>query len=101
MIKFADFKNSIGKKVKFSGKIAKALWQHLTTCVETHPIMNYIDLDEKYQIIVYTQKEISCKNEIEITGKVIKVESEAGDPRYKISDEFFEYQLIADSWKCI
>ena len=98
---YSDFKNSLGKKVKIIGKIAKEIWQHLTKFVDSHPYMNYFDLDDGYQIVIYTKDSISCKEKIEIFGKLIKVESKRKNPRSKIHDDYFEYQLLVDSWKCL
>ncbi len=63
--------------------------------------INYIDLENNSQTVVYTKKPISCKEKVEISGKVVKVEG-TKDPRSKISDDdYCEYHLISDSWKCV
>ncbi|UCD00589.1 MAG: hypothetical protein JSV23_06780 [Promethearchaeota archaeon] len=98
---YSDFKNNLGKKVKIVGKIAKEIWQHLTTLLDSHPYMNYFDLPDGYQIVIYTKDSISCKENIEIVGKLIKVEGKRKNPRSKIYDEYFEYQLVVDKWKCL
>jgi len=98
---YFDFENNLGKKVKIIGKIAEEIWQHLTTFVESHPYMNYFDLDDGHQIVIYTKDEISCKEKLQTIGKLIKVESKHKNPRSKISDKYFEYQLLVDSWNCI
>lgn len=98
---YFDLTNNIGKKVKIVGEMGKAIWQHLTTYIESHPFMNYFDLQDGHQIVIYTKEEISCKEKIELIGKIIKVESQHKNPRSKISDKFSEYQLITDSWKCV
>jgi len=99
--KYSDFKSNLGKQVKIIGKIAKEIWQHLTMFVESHPYMNYFDLDDGHQMVIYTKDDMSCKEKLETTGKLIKVESKHKNPRSKISDKYFEYQLLVDSWKCI
>jgi len=98
--KYSDFEGNVGEIVKIIGKIAKEIWQHLTTLVDSHPFMNYFDLDDGYQIVIYTKDSISCKENIEIVGKLIKVEGKRKNPRSKINDDYFEYQLLVDSWKC-
>jgi len=98
---YFDLTNNIEKKVKIVGEMGKAIWQHLTTYIESHPFMNYFDLQDGHQIVIYTKEEISCKEKIELKGKIIKVESQHKNPRSKISDRFSEYQLITDSWKCV
>lgn len=99
--KYSDFKSNIGKEVKIRGIIAKEIWQHLTTFDDSHPYMNYFDLDDGYQIVIYTKDSISCNEKLEIIGTLIKVEGKRKNPRSKIHDEYFEYQLLVDSWKCL
>ena len=96
-----DFENKVGKKITITGKVSTVMWQHFNVSVDGHPHMNYIDLDDTRQVVVYTKDEITCKNAIELTGEVLKIDSKNNDPRSKIHDGFIEYQLIVDSWKCI
>ncbi len=98
---YFDFENNLGKEIKIVGKIAEEVWQHITSFVESHPYMNYFDLDDGHQIIIYTKDEISCNEKLEVKGQLIKVESKHKNPRSKIVDKYFEYQLLVDSWKCV
>ncbi len=94
-------KQNVGKKINFKGKIATAIWQHMTKRVDTHPNMIYFDLEDDSQIILYSKDEIVCKGLIEIKGSVIELESDYNNPDVKISDKFSEYHVIVDSWRCI
>ena len=98
---YSDFEGNVGENVKIIGKISKVLWQHLAIFIDSHPQMNYFDLDDGYQIIIYTKDNFSCEEKVEIIGKLIKVEGTRKNPRSKINDDYFEYQLIVDSWKCL
>ncbi len=98
---YSDLEDNLEQKVVIVGEIAEAIWQHLTTYVDSHPFMNYFDLNDGHQIVIYTKNSISCKEKIEVIGKLIKVESQHKNPRSKISDKFSEFQLITDSWKCV
>ncbi len=101
-VKFEDFENNVGKIVKIKGKVATAIWQHLIIQADGYPNMNYIDLDENYQIVVYTKSQITCENDLEMIGEVLKVKGGSKDPRSKIHDDiYFEFQFTADSWKCV
>ena len=101
LTKRSDLERNIGKKVKIQGKVSNVMWQHFTINTDEHPYMNYIDINETLQIIVYTKEEITCKTNIELIGEIIKVENKGNDPKSKIHDEFSEFHLIVDSWKCI
>jgi len=98
---YSDFIKNLGKQVKMIGKISKVMWQHLAIFVNSHPHMNYFDMDDGYQILIYTKENITCEEKIEIIGKLIKVEGERKNPRFKIHDDYIEYQLLVDSWKCL
>ncbi|TXT66271.1 MAG: hypothetical protein BAJALOKI3v1_40081 [Promethearchaeota archaeon] len=89
-----------GNTISIVGIISSIIWQHMLIHDDRHPEINYIDLENGFQLVVYTDKEINCEDEIEIIGKVIKVKG-SKNPRSKLSDEYCEFQLIADSWKCI
>ena len=91
---------NVGNTITVQGKIAVAFWQHMTRYFDSHPNMIYFDLEDGYQILVYCKKNIVCKGKIEITGKVIKLESESKNPNVKIHDKFSEYHIIVDSWRC-
>ena len=69
--------------------------------VETHPFMHYFDLEDSHQIVIYTKEDLKCKKKIEMIGKLVKAEAKHKNPRSKITDKYFEYQLIVDSWKCL
>jgi hypothetical protein len=99
--KAINLENKVGKKVKLKGYIAEGIRQHMFKFIETHPQENYIDLSKSnLQIIVYTKDQINCDNEIEFTGNLIKIYG-SKNPRSKVDESYFEYQLIADSWKCL
>lgn len=99
--KITDLENNVGKRVKIVGKVSNIMWQHMFAGHPSHMFENYIDLEGNIQIVVFTKQKITCKNKVEIKGKVVNVESDFGNPNVKISDKFVEYQIIADSWKCI
>lgn len=92
---------NVGNTITVQGKIAVAFWQHMTKFIETHPNMIYFDLEDGYQIMVYSKNDIACKGIIEIRGKVIELESDYKNPNVKIQDKFSEYHIIVDSWRCI
>ncbi|MFX1428483.1 MAG: hypothetical protein ACFFBE_18670 [Promethearchaeota archaeon] len=101
IINYFDFESNLGKRVKMVGKLAKEIWQHVTMFIDSHPFMNYFDLDDDHQIVIYTRDNLTCTEKIETTGELIKAEAKHKNPRSKITDKYFEYQLIVDSWKCL
>ncbi len=101
LIEYSDFANNLEKKVKITGKVAEAIWQHMTTIVNTHNNMEYFDLKDNQQIVVYSKDSISRNGRVELTGKIIKVEGKSKNPGSKIHDDFYEFQMIVDSWKRI
>ncbi len=94
------FEENEGKTIKIVGKISNIMWQHVQTYIEANPTINYVDLEDGFQIIIYTKEPIPCPENVEILGKVIKVGG-SKDPRSKISDGHCEYHVIAETWKCI
>jgi hypothetical protein len=98
---YSSFEKNVGNTVKVTGTIAKEIWQHLVLLVKEHPYMEYIDLDEDHQIVVYSKDEIECKGNLEMIGELLKAKGDSKNPRTKIHDDiYFEYQLIVETWKC-
>ncbi|MFW9973299.1 MAG: hypothetical protein ACFFDF_24155 [Candidatus Odinarchaeota archaeon] len=89
--KYSDFEGNLGKTVTIIGKLSKVIWQHLTVFIDSLPYMNYFDLEDGYQIVIYSKDSILCEEKIEVDGKLIKTEASRKNPRSKINDEYFEY----------
>ena len=92
LTKRSEFERNVGNNVRIQGKISNVMWQHFTIKTNEYPYMQYIDVNETFQIVVYSKEEITCKTNIELKGELFKVGNKGDDPRYKIHDEFFEYQ---------
>ncbi|MHA1727924.1 MAG: hypothetical protein ACTSWY_04250 [Promethearchaeota archaeon] len=95
-----NLEGNVGNIITVHGKISQVMWQHFTANIDSHPNMIYFDLEDGYQIIVYSRDEIVCNGRIQITGKVVELESDYNNPKTKIHDKFSEYHIVADSWKC-
>lgn len=101
IIEYSSFEKNIGNKIKVKGIIAKEIWQHLVLSVREYPYMEYFDLNEDHQIVVYSKDKIECEGNLELIGELLKTKSESKNPRRKIHDDiYFEYQLIVETWKC-
>ena len=69
--------------------------------VKERPNMEYFDLDDDYQIVVYSQDKIECEGNLELIGELMKAKGVSKNPNTKIHDEiYFKYQLIVETWKC-
>ncbi len=95
-----DFlKQNEGKVISIKGKISKSIWQHIQALITSHPHINYFELEDGFQILVYSKNQVDCNDILEITGRIIKVEG-SKDINSK-AYEHTEYHIIADSWKCL
>ena len=63
-----------GKTITITGKISNIVWQHIISTTNSHPYSSYLDLEDGYQIIIYTKNQLACKERVEVKGKVIRVE---------------------------
>lgn len=88
-----------GDVVTIVGQIAKIPWQHLIQHVETHPNIQYVDLEQGGQIVAYSRDAITCNKPVEISGKIIKVTGKNKRPGSK--KKHSELQIIVERWKCI
>ncbi|MGQ4874054.1 MAG: hypothetical protein ACP6IY_08290 [Promethearchaeia archaeon] len=90
-----------GKTVKLVGKISNIMWQHIILSLEDYPYFNYFDLENGFQIIIYSKEEINCPNKIEIIGKIIAVNNESKKSNPENRKILYEYHIVVESWKCI
>ena len=88
-----------GKTIKITGKISNVIWQHIISAPKSHPYMSYFDLEDGYQIIIYTKNQITCKEKVEVKGEIIRIEGNKNTDSK--SAGLIEYHIIADTWKCI
>lgn len=99
-IKF--LKQNEGQKVQLEGSISDIMWQHLQVHIKSHPNTNYFDLEDGFQIIAYSKEPMSCESDVEIQGEIKKIERKKDlNSNTKIQEDYSEYYLIVDSWKCI
>ena len=67
----------------------------------SHPLENYLDLDDGFQIVIYSKEELKCKADIEITGEVMEIVG-GGEKGSKLGEEeHYEYHIKVNSWKCL
>ena len=96
-----NLKDKTGKKITLLGKISNIPWQHMIKDVENHNHIYYFDLEDGYQIVIYSKAEIHCAGSLSVTGEVIEVRGKSKRPN-KIDDvTHVEYHIIIDKWVCM
>jgi len=74
---------NIRKRISLIGTISTTPWQHLIKISETHEIIDYLDLEDGEQIVIYSRIPIKCEKKVQITGKVIEVTGKSKRPDRK------------------
>jgi hypothetical protein len=91
----------VGEKITLTGNISKIPWQHLIQFFSDREQINYLDIENGEQIVIYSRKPITCRGKMKINGEVILTKGSSKRPQ-KIKDETYqEYQLLVDSWECL
>ena len=96
-----NFKESVGKSITLVGNISKIPWQHLVQFLNDRANINYFDLDNGEQIVIYSREPITCIEEMKITGEVIITKGGSKRPQQIQTETYEEYQLLVDTWECI
>ena len=91
---------NIGKTISLIGSVSPTPWQHLIEIKETYENIEYLDLEDGNQIVVYSRKSIKCEGRIKITGKVIEVAGRSKRPGDTSESVYSEYQIVVDDWEC-
>jgi len=96
-----NFTEAVGEKITLTGNISKIPWQHLIQFFSDREHINYFDLENGEQIVIYSREQIVCKGKMKIYEEVILAKGSSKRPQ-KIKDETYqEYQLLVDSWECL
>ncbi len=96
-----NFKDSVGKNITLTGIISKIPWQHLIQFFSNRANINYFDLENGEQIVIYSREPITCIGEMKITGEVIITKGSSKRPQKIQTETYEEYQLLVDAWECI
>lgn len=96
-----NFTESVGEKITLTGKISKIPWQHLIKFINDGDHINYFDLDNGEQIVIYSREPITCRGKMKINGEVILTKGSSKRPQKIKDDTYQEYQLLVDSWECL
>ncbi len=96
-----NFKDSVDENITLLGNISKIPWQHLIQFFDDRPNINYFDLDNGEQIVIYSREPITCTGSMKISGKVILTTGGSKRPQKIQTETYEEYQLLVDTWECI
>lgn len=96
-----NFTESVGEEITLTGNISKIPWQHLIQFVSDRVHINYFDLENGEQIVIYSRKPITCRGKMKINGEVILTKGSSKRPQKIDVETYQEYQLLVDSWECI
>ena len=96
-----NFNESLGQYITLTGTISKTPWQHLIQFFDDRSNINYFDLDNGEQIVIYTFEPITCIGKMKITGEVILTEGGSKRPQKIQTETYIEYQILVDTWECI
>lgn len=88
----------VGKKVKLAGTIAENPYQHLIQFDPEYPHINYINLENGDQIVVYSSKPLEQipNKMLKIKGTVIEVIGSSKRPNAPQLNDYKEYQIRID-----
>ena len=62
--------------------------------------VEYLDLNDGNQIVIYSKIPIKCKRNVKIKGKVIEVRGKSKRPGDTSEIIYKEYQIIVEDWEC-
>ena len=92
--------DNIGKNISLVGSISNTPWQHLIKITEKYENIEYLDLDDGNQIVIYSREPIECKGRIKITGHVKEVSGKSKKPGDNSEEVYREYQINVNDWEC-
>lgn len=95
---FAMLKESVGKIITITGEFSEIPWQHLMAPTKEYPYDYYFDLEDGFQIVVYSKTMIKKGIiRVKLTGQVILVQGATKRPIPSKGEDFTEYHLLIQS----
>lgn len=92
-----DIRNAVDQTIMVKGHVSNIQWQHMIRYDKENPIISYVDLDDGFQIVVYSKGKLPNKESILIKGKIIKISGPSKRPgETKVDDTYSEYQMIVE-----
>ena len=92
-------RGKIGARVEIVGKISRMPWQHMINPQDDYPSINYLDVPDGGQYVIYSYDQITCTGDVRVSGTIIEVKGKSKRPGS--SDAYSELQVVVDSWECI
>ncbi len=97
-----NFEECLDKTITIEGVISTIPWQHMIGLFEDFPFSEYLDLDNNEQIVIYSKTQILHRStRIKATGQIIKLSGKSKRPGSTNEKEYFEYQMLIESWSYI
>lgn len=102
----AELSRHEGRRVRLVGRVSATPWQHLMGAAPGKSLDTYFDTADRGQIVVYSDRPIECRGEMQIWGTVVRVHGgpkrpDAPGKTTKMPEEYEEHHLAADGWKCL
>jgi hypothetical protein len=88
-----DLAQHVDREVTLEGRVSRIPWQHMTV-QRPGKRLEYFDLEDRTQIVVYAAAPLPAGRTLRLTGVVLKVQGGSKRPGAKVDDPaFVEYQL--------
>jgi len=98
-----DLATRVGQIVTVDGTLADTPWQHPVAPPPSHRRINYMDLSDTFQLVVYSRDRVTCTpgQGLRVRGRVVRIEVPAkrareSDPRTTVT----AFHVAADTWEC-
>jgi hypothetical protein len=84
--------------IRIQGRLNAIPWQHLINIPERYPVVDYLDIEGRAQIVIYTKSKIPCSGPLIVEGKVVELTGTSKRPGS--NEKVVEYQIFVDRWIC-
>jgi hypothetical protein len=89
-------KESLNNNITIKGKISETPWQQIIGSFKEYPYTEYFDLEDGFQICIYSKAKIKNKKLLEVTGKVVEILGRSKRPLYE-EEKYSEYHILVES----
>ena len=97
---YEKLKQTVGKEIAIKGEISTTPWQHTIASLKEHPFIEYFDLEDGFQTVLYSKDDLPKGTFLKIRGTVIEVKGRSKRPTDE-QDEFREYHIVVKEFQKI
>ena len=96
---YEKLKQAKNKEITIKGIISTIPWQHTIGSIKEFSYIEYFDLEDSFQTVIYSKSELPKGKLLEIKGTVTEIKGRSKRPKDEQNENYREYHIIVREFK--